>query len=71
MNVLMDYKMEELEVLFAERGMPAFRAKQIFEWFAKGYDFSEMTNLDKKTREGLQAEFIGFPLFKAGLTGST
>ena len=62
MNVLMDYTIEELSKLFAERNMPSFRAKQVFEWFARGFDFSEMSNLDKKTREALEGEFIGFPL---------
>ncbi|MBQ0040010.1 MAG: 23S rRNA (adenine(2503)-C(2))-methyltransferase RlmN [Treponema sp.] len=33
---------------------PAFRAKQIYEWIAKGVEsFDEMTNIDKATREKL------------------
>lgn len=34
---------------------PAYRARQIYEWIAKGAEsFSVMTNLDKRTRESLE-----------------
>ncbi len=52
--------MEELSALLVDLGEPKFRAKQIFAWLAKGVtDFSEMTDLSKKTREALsEVSFI-------------
>jgi 23S rRNA (adenine2503-C2)-methyltransferase len=43
-----------------QRGMPAFRAKQLLEWvYAKGtIDPEKMTNLSKRDREMLAAEMV-------------
>ncbi len=44
----------ELEEFLVNLGEPKFRAKQIFSWLMQGVeDFSEMTNVSKKTREAL------------------
>ncbi|MDY6324249.1 MAG: 23S rRNA (adenine(2503)-C(2))-methyltransferase RlmN [Catonella sp.] len=51
--------MEELTELVTSRGLPKFRAKQLFSWIHKELSdsFDEMTNLPKKMREDLAAEF--------------
>jgi len=56
---LRDYTPEELEALFAERGLPAYRGRQIFKWLARPfvYSFSQMTDLPKDLREKLAQEF--------------
>lgn len=47
----------ELEEFLISLGEPKFRAKQIFIWLMQGVDdFSEMTNISKKTRETLSKE---------------
>ncbi len=57
---------EELRSLILEKGLPAFRAKQIYEWIharqASGYE--EMTNLPAKLRAELSEEY---PLVTAKL----
>ena len=57
---------EELRGLIIEKGLPAFRAKQIYEWIharqASGYE--EMTNLPAKLRAELAEEY---PLVTAKL----
>lgn len=38
---------------------PAFRAKQVYEWIAKGVEsFDQMTNIDKATREKLESSAL-------------
>lgn len=38
---------------------PAFRAKQVYEWIAKGVEsFDQMTNIDKATREKLDSSAL-------------
>lgn len=51
--------MAELTAEIEKRGLPKFRAAQIFAWlYEKGVrSFSEMTNLPKNLRETLEAEF--------------
>ena len=45
----------ELEEFIVELGEPKFRAKQIFSWLMQGVDdFSQMSNISKKTQEKLQ-----------------
>lgn len=45
----------ELEEFILELGEPKFRAKQIFSWLMQGVDdFSEMSNISKKTKEKLK-----------------
>ncbi|MCB0865878.1 MAG: 23S rRNA (adenine(2503)-C(2))-methyltransferase RlmN [Solirubrobacterales bacterium] len=46
-----------LDNLLAERGEPAFRSKQVWEWLARGAaSYEEMTNLPAALREALAAE---------------
>lgn len=53
-----DYELAELQSLMKELGLPAFRAKQVYEWLyihqVNSYD--EMTNLPKALRERLAEE---------------
>ena len=53
-----DFDPETLTAWCGQRGMPAFRAKQLLEWvYAKGVtDPQKMTNLSKRDREMLAAE---------------
>ncbi len=49
--------LERLDALLAERGEPGFRARQIWEWTARGArSYSEMTNVPEPLREALAAE---------------
>ena len=50
---------EELKEKIAEMNLPAFRAKQIYEWLHKKNvdSFDKMTNLDKALRERLSQKF--------------
>ncbi len=52
---LSDRTLSELTSLLAEWGEPAYRAKQVFSWLARGVRPSEMTNLPKTLREKLAA----------------
>ena len=49
--------LELLEQTLADRGEPAFRARQVWEWTARGAaGYEEMTNLPKALRERLAKE---------------
>jgi 23S rRNA (adenine2503-C2)-methyltransferase len=50
---------EEIDDLFAERGLPPYRSKQILDWlYQKGaISFDTMTNLPKSLREGLAKDY--------------
>ena len=49
--------LEKLSAHLAERGEPAYRAGQVWEWLAHGAStYEEMTNLPKGLRQGLEAE---------------
>ena len=49
--------LRRLDTLLAERGEPAFRAGQVWEWAARGArSYEEMTNLPVALREMLEAE---------------
>ena len=49
--------LEELTAWCKEEGMPAFRGKQIFQWFGRGVSsVEEMTNLPKAMREKIAQE---------------
>lgn len=52
----------ELVAWGKERGLPAFRGKQIFQWIHRGADFPEMTNLSRDLREQLSREAIAQPV---------
>ncbi|MCI8497309.1 MAG: 23S rRNA (adenine(2503)-C(2))-methyltransferase RlmN [Clostridiales bacterium] len=52
---------QELSVLMKKRGLPAYRAGQLFEWLTKGADsFEEMTNLPASLKSQLAQEFCIF-----------
>ena len=57
---------EELRGLILEKGLPAFRAKQIYEWIhaRRASSYEEMTSLPAKLRAELAAEY---PLVTAKL----
>ena len=49
---------EEIAAALAEMGQPKYRAKQIFQWLARGVtSFDEMTNLSKDLRAALSEQF--------------
>ena len=49
---------EEIAAALAEMGQPKYRAKQIFQWLARGASsFDEMTNLSKDLRAALSERF--------------
>lgn len=49
--------LKSLDSLLAERGEPAFRAGQVWEWAARGArSYAEMTNLPKDLRESLEEQ---------------
>ena len=49
---------EEIAATLAEMGQPKYRAKQIFQWLARGVtSFDEMTNLSKVLRAALSEQF--------------
>ena len=52
----------ELTASFRERGLPSFRAKQVYEWLTKGASFEEMSNLPKDLRARLAAEDTANPV---------
>lgn len=50
---------EEIAAALAEMGQPKYRAKQIFQWLARGVtSFDEMTNLSKDLRAALSERFF-------------
>jgi 23S rRNA (adenine2503-C2)-methyltransferase len=56
---LAELSLAELETLLAERGLPRFRARQIFQWIWKRgvTDFAAMSNLSRELRASLAADF--------------
>ena len=50
----------ELEGYFAERGQPAYRARQVREWIFEGevVSFEQMTNLPRAERDALAARYV-------------
>jgi len=49
--------LDRLDKVLADRGEPAFRARQVWEWLARGVtSYEEMTNLPAGLREALAAE---------------
>jgi 23S rRNA (adenine2503-C2)-methyltransferase len=59
MENIMNYTKEELEKKLVELGEKKFKATQIFEWIYKHqvYDFSNMGNISKDTKEVLKSNF--------------
>jgi 23S rRNA (adenine2503-C2)-methyltransferase len=56
---LAELSLTELETLLTERGLPRFRARQIFQWIWKRgvTDFAAMSNLSRELRASLAADF--------------
>ena len=55
---ILDFTIEELEWLFPDLGMPAYRARQVADWLYKGVtDFRDMKNLPVAIQEKLDEEF--------------
>ena len=54
-----EYDLGELQQLFSEMGEPRYRAAQLYAWLHQrlASDFSEMSDLSKKLRERLSADF--------------
>lgn len=52
--------LNELEEWVKEKGQPAFRAKQLYQWMHEKYvgSVEEMTNLPKSFREVIQEDFV-------------
>lgn len=63
MNLLIDLLPDELEKVFIEKGIPKFRAKQIFDWLNKGADhFRDMKNIPNDLLNRLSEDYhIGIP----------
>lgn len=62
----LDLSREDIQVWTKSKGLSDFRAKQIYEWQARGIsEFQEMTNLSKEVRENLAHDFFpGLPEIK-------
>ncbi len=62
-NNILNYYPAELEGVITELGQPKYRARQIFEWLAKGVQsFDDMKNVPAGLRKGLDEWFyIGLP----------
>lgn len=58
MNIL-DYTLEELQQWMKENNESPFRAKQVMDWLYKDvFDFDDMKNLSKPTKEKLKEKFV-------------
>ena len=62
MTLLCDLNPQELKDFCKEKGLPAFRAKQLFTWLHRGAEFDEMSNLPKNLREELKKDCIAQPV---------
>lgn len=51
---------EQLRDFFVQEGDKAFRGNQVYEWLwsKSAHNFDDMTNISKKTREMLEANFV-------------
>lgn len=60
MNCIFNYSLQALEDKLLSLNLKKYNAKQIFEWIYKKkiFDFKQMTNLAKNTREVLDKNFI-------------
>lgn len=64
------FSYEELEQYVLEMGENKFRAKQIFQWIAKGASIGEMTNLSAALRARLEAVSTANPVAIQGVYSS-
>jgi 23S rRNA (adenine2503-C2)-methyltransferase len=62
MEFLHDFSLAELKEKFSASGLPAFRAKQTYEWLTRYADFDEMSNLPKPLRDELKKSYSARPL---------
>ncbi len=62
MEQLLSYSLDELTAYIKGKGLPAFRAKQIYEWLMRGAEFDQMTNLPASLREKLKEDAVAMPL---------
>lgn len=60
MNHLLDFSQPQLATWLTERGYPAYRGKQIWQWLCAGRlaEFEGMTNLPKALRNELASDFV-------------
>ena len=56
MTELTGMTLMEVQAWCKERGLPAFRAKQVYSWMHRGAEWAEMSNLPKALRESLAGE---------------
>ena len=62
---ILSMTLPELRDAMVSLGEKPFRAKQIFSWLHKGTDFSEMSDISKKTRELLCDNFfLSYPVIE-------
>ena len=58
MKFLYDASQPEVEAWVCQKGYPGFRAKQIFQWLAKGVvSFDQMTDLSREIRASLAGDY--------------
>jgi 23S rRNA (adenine2503-C2)-methyltransferase len=62
MTELLSLTPEELQAFVKAQGLPAFRAKQLYEWLIRGEDFPAMTNLPEALRAALAKSAIAQPV---------
>ena len=56
-KALLELSLPELREELAGKGLPKFRADQVYGWLLRGAGFDEMTNLPKSLREALAREY--------------
>ena len=54
MKFLHNFSLDELKAEFKEKGIPLFRAKQVYEWATAYAPYENMTNLPLAMREQLK-----------------
>ena len=62
MKFLHDFSLDELKAEFKEKGIPSFRAKQVYEWATAYAPYDNMTNLPLAMREQLKEEYSSTPI---------
>ncbi len=68
---ILSLTLDELEAEIVRLGYPKFRAKQIYEWMYKGFDFHEMSNIPQKMRAQLaESTALNLPRIKRKLVSA-
>ncbi len=62
MTFLHDFTLDELKEEFKQKNLPAFRAKQVYEWITSYSSYEQMTNLPLALREQLKTEYSVRPI---------